>query len=260
MRKSLLAIGAILVASTFLYAHKVHRNGQSILHFRVRSTLLPAGENTNVTGHVGISQNRQGRANNQRLNVGVANLEVNALYHVWALMADEPALVYVSPLHTDTNGTAALRLRHLGSGKGHGVTRKNNLPVAIQPVSRVQQIIISDNATQAVLAADATLPDSMQYLVKRPLQNDGLNPGARGSLHLHATTNFTHFRLRVSGLPPSTQYYLALNGMVSQTNTTDTAGHVDIMSWLIVPTEVLDVRSVALWDTSSNSVLSTTLP
>ena len=187
---------------------------------------MPAGENTNVTGRVGISQNRQGRADNQRLNVRVANLGTNASYHVWALMAGQPELVYVAPLHTGTNGTGVLHLRHNGSGRGHGVLRKNTLPEVVQPVSRLLQIVVSDDATQAVLRADVTLPDSLQYLVKRPMQNDGLIRHAQGSLRLHATTNFTQFRLHAAGLAPSTDYYLALNGMVSQTNTTDTAGYL----------------------------------
>jgi len=53
---------------------------------------------------------------------------------------------------------------------------------------------------------------------------------------------------------------ILVNGGVVQTNTTDANGSLAIKSLLETPAQILEVRSVGLWDSSSNVVLSTTLP
>jgi len=51
-----------------------------------------------------------------------------------------------------------------------------------------------------------------------------------------------------------------LNGGIVQTNRSGAKGRLMISSWLQNPTDILDVRSLALWDSASNIVLSTKLP
>jgi len=96
----------------------------------------------------------------------------------------------------------------------------------------------------------------LQYLIKRDLSTDTIE----ASLRIKATTSQTQFRLVASGLTPTTDYLLALNGGVVQTNTTDAKGSLAIKSLLENPGDILDIRSVALWDSASNVVLNTTLP
>ena len=56
------------------------------------------------------------------------------------------------------------------------------------------------------------------------------------------------------------KYLLALNGIAVETYTADSKGRLVIDSPLAIPSEILDLRSVALWDADNNVVLSTTLP
>jgi len=66
--------------------------------------------------------------------------------------------------------------------------------------------------------------------------------------------------LLADGLTATNDYLLVLNGGIVQTNSADANGQLRIDSPLAVPTEILDLHSVALWDSASNVVLSTTLP
>jgi hypothetical protein len=136
---------------------------------------------------------------------------------------------------------------------GHG---RLTLPAALNPLSTVHALSINNSSNQTVLSADLTSPNKLQYLVKSDLSTDTVD----ATLRIKATASETQFRLTASGLMPASDYLLALNGTVVQTNTSDAKGSLAIKSLLENPVEILDVTSVALWDSSSNVVLSTTLP
>jgi hypothetical protein len=99
-------------------------------------------------------------------------------------------------------------------------------------------------------------PDKLQYLIKRDLSTNTVE----ASLRIKATTSKTQFKLLASGLNATTDYFLVLNGAIVQKNSTDAKGRLLINSLLENPGDILDLRSVAVWDSTSNSVLSTTSP
>ena len=61
-------------------------------------------------------------------------------------------------------------------------------------------------------------------------------------------------------MSPGAEYSLALNGIAVETYAADSKGRLVIDSPLEIPTDILDLRSVALWDAANNILLSTTLP
>ena len=172
-----------------------------------------------------------------------------------AVVDTDSNLVDVASFTTDAKGRALLDYRSLGNGHGGGRGRFS-LPLSLNPVSLVREVDVVDSNLQAVLTADLTMPDRLQYLVKRDLSTNSV----RAELRIEANMRATHFDLMASGLAPTNSYLLAFNGDVIETNTASARGRLNIHAASGTPSYVLDLRSVELWDSSSNMVLQTTLP
>jgi hypothetical protein len=253
-----LRIGLALVAAATGFATATaapNTGGTDILHFFDHVTFTNNGVITNATGRLDARQNEQGHANNETLEISVRNLHTNTPYSLLVSAVDNTNLTSVTDFITDSRGQANLLFRKLGNGKAVG-KGKLSLPAALDPVSTVRTVAIVNGNTQAVLTADLTAPDRLQYLIKRDLSTTSV----AASLRIQATVAQTQFRLRASGLPATNDFLLVLNGGIVQTNATDARGRLDIRSLLAVPTDILDLRTVELWNTSSNVVVSTTLP
>jgi hypothetical protein len=125
----------------------------------------------------------------------------------------------------------------------------------VKPLSSLQELDVFNSSTQAVLTADLTMPDKLQYLIKRDVSSGGVS----AALRIKATTSETQFRLLASGLAATNDYFLTVNGDIVQTNTADTNGKLNVTS-LNSTLPILQVNSLQLWDASSNVVVGTTLP
>jgi hypothetical protein len=184
------------------------------------------------------------------LDLTVKGLAPQTSYQLWAGLGGDSNLTAVTLFTTDTNGGVALKYRSPSHGRGNPP-----LPDVLDPVSNVSELDVFSATTQAVLMADMTMPDQLQYLIKRDLSSNNV----AASLNLQATAKKTKFSLTASGLGPTNNYYLLVNGDIVQTNTTDAKGKLKINS-LPYSGSILDVRALALWDVSSNVVVSTSLP
>lgn len=246
------SIGAITVLADPKSGGGGH--GTDILHYAVAKTMSNDGVESNAAGNVQAHQNEQGHADNQQLNISVSGLTGAATYEL--LANGDTNLADGISFTTDASGAAALQYRSQGNGNGggHGHGR-SPLPSVFDPVSSVAQIAVMNSSTQAVLSADMTNPNSLQYLIKRNLSTGNVD----ASLRIHATTGQTQFRLSASGLTGTSNYLLVLNGNVAQTYTADTNGDLQISS-LPYSGGILTLNSLALWDASSNVVFTTQLP
>ena len=255
---SLLLTGTIILAAVTLAANSpgtFHKRGTDILHYFARKAMSNEGVVADAAGSIYARQNKQGNANNQNLDITVKGLDVTATYQLWALLDEDTNLTKVAEFSTDASGRAALYYRQRGNGQGLG-RGKSPLPDVLNPVSLVRALGIFNSSTQAVLTADMTAPDKLQYLIKRDLSTTAVS----ASLRIKSNLRQTQFKLLTAGLTPANDYLLVLNGGVVETYTADDKGRLVIDSPLEIPTEILDLRSVALWDSASNVVLSTTLP
>lgn len=246
----ILLIGAASGGVTLL----ANQQGTDILHYSVTKAMSNDGVESNAVGSVKAHQNEQGHADNQQLNISVSGLTGGTTYEL--LANGDTNLADGVSFTTDSNGGASLQYRSMGNGHGHGLGHgKSQLPLAFNPVSSVSQIDVMNSSTQAVLTADMTVPDSLQYLIKRNLSTATVD----ASLRIHATTSQTQFKLSASGLNATNSYLLVLNGAVAQTYTPDTNGNLQITS-LPYSGGILTLNSLALWDASSNVVFTTQLP
>jgi hypothetical protein len=230
-------------------------HGTDILHLFSKTTMTNSGVLSSASGSVAVRQNEQGNADNQELDIRAKGLDTNATYQLLALVNDDTNATQVTNFASDAKGRAILLYRQFGNGHGMGHGRMP-LPASLNPVSDVRTITIADTNSQAILSADLTMPNRLEYLIKRDISSNSVD----ASLRIHGTTRQTQFRLLANGLNPTNDYLLVLNGGIVQTNSTDKKGRLVIRSLLENPGDILDVHSVALWDTASNVLVSTTLP
>jgi hypothetical protein len=250
------AVAAFGLSALIAKPSVAHAGGTDILHLFAHKAMTNEGIEAGAAGVVDVRQNRQGNANNQRLDVSVTGLTTNTTYQLLALLDDDTNSTFVVDLTTDSHGAGALHFTQANNGNGGMGKGKSPLPDLLDPVSNIRELTLVDVATQAVLTADLTAPDKLQYLIKRNLSTNGVS----AQLRIKATTTQTQFRLTASGLNPTNDYFLVLNDGIVQTNSTDANGKLSISSLLQNPVEILDLHTVALWDSVSNVVLSTELP
>ena len=269
--------GSALVAVSRPGPHPGHSQGTDILHFFIQEEMLNDGVLTNASGVVLAEHNQQGHSDHQQLSLLVSGLETNSPYALYGQVGDDTNLTWVADFSTDGAGRAALRYGNFGHGHGMGLRKapdggmghgighgmgggpgslQSPVPAQLDPVNRILELEVVDSSTQAVLTADFTMPDTLRYLVKRNLSTNDVD----ASLRIHATTHFTQFRLFADGLNAQQEYWLVLNGSVAETNTADSGGRLMFDSLPDDVTNILDVWSLALWDSASNVVLRTDLP
>ena len=259
--------------------------GTSILHFFVRKAMSNA-DVTGATGRVDAKQNQQGNADNRQLDIVLKHLTPNTAYWLGAILKQdvaeaeegtEPAYRSVGTFTTDAKGGATLRYRKTGSSQGKALGRgKLPLPADLDPLYEVVELAVltvaSPEATpptlaETVLVADLTVPDKLQYLVKKAMTtNPAVDADALGALRVKATVSQAQFRLAAVGLTPGASYVLALNGGMVQTNAADAKGRLMVKTELATPSEVLTIEDVKLLDlvlleggTGDNVVLSADL-
>lgn len=245
-------VGAAAFSVSLFADSKSGSSGTDILHYAVTKSMANDGVESNAVGTVQAHQNQQGGADNQQLNISLSGLTASSTYEL--LPNGDTNLGDGVPFTTDANGNALLQYRNQGNGKGLG-NGKSLLPGTLNPVSFVGQLNVFNTSSQAVLTADMTTPDRLEYLIKRDLSTSTVG----ASLRIQATTGHTLFDLKASGLNATNNYLLVVNDVIIQTNATDVSGNLDITS-LAYSGGILNVRSLELWDASDNLVLATFLP
>lgn len=256
--------GSALVAFSRPGPHHGHPQGTDILHYFIREAMLNDGVLTNASGVVQAEHNQQGHSDHQQLTVSLSGLETNSTYSLYGRMGEDTNLTWVADFATDHAGRAFLGYGNFGKGHGMGLAKGHGgpgnslspIPTELDPVNQIRELDVLNGSTQAVLTADFTMPDVLRYLVKRDLSTNGVD----ASLRIHATTSFVQFRLIADGLNPQQEYWLVVNGGMVETNTADSGGGLAFSSLPAGVTNILDVQSLALWDTSSNVVFRTVLP
>lgn len=236
-------------------------HGTDILHFSTQASFQNTGVETNASGSVQADQNTQGNANNQKLDISVAGLTASTTYGLYAVIDGSSTPTFVDVLTTDAKGHSTIQYQSAanghgnGNGNGHG-KGKASLPDALNPISSIHELdIVDTNTTTTVLTADFSSTNKFQYLVKRA----GSTNGVSAELRLKDVNGQAQFNVMATGLAGTTGYLLAVNGAVVQTGTSDTRGRLNI-SAQESGLGILDINSVALWDSASNVVISTTLP
>jgi len=251
--KIALVLGIAALTAATATAAPGHGNVDSV-HFAIKTPLVDTGVEPGSSGSISANEVRNhGTIDNQKLDVSVSGLSQNTTYDLVATPGG--GTVDLGTFDTDDNGKATL---HFVTSK-NGKTPKNKiaLPDGFE-VATVTQLDVLNGGSASVLTTDGSTPTSVTYSVKRTLTGDG---GETGKLQINANTKKTKFSLTAAGLQPDTDYTLFINGAQDETVTSDSKGKLNIKAATTLPTNILDLNSVELRDSTGTIViLSTTLP
>ena len=263
MPSSLLAL-CFLIATPALAASPFGGGkGTDILHLTLRTALdAPQGApQPPPEGELSLKLRQQGHADVQKFTLEASGLVGGDTYHLALQLRGGSGATEVpgSEFQADPDGTASLKLMHLGHVNKPGKT----FPAGLDPLSDVALFEIHDVNHIPVLTADVTHPDFLQYLVKRRLDTTS---DAEGSLLLKQHASKESFRLRAANLAAG-DYRLAINcpGGVPDASCefgpfpADAKGRLDITNPPGIPAP-FDLTQVLLIDVNDAVVLSTDLP
>jgi hypothetical protein len=244
--RSLLVLVPTLIATSAL-AGPGGGQGTDVLHLTVRSAFEATGVVTAADGAVSASLRQQGNADIQKVVLDASGLAPETSYALFALLRGAMDPVEVLAFDTDADGAATLKLM------------KGGLPVELDPIVDVLALEVRDGADQVVLQADLADPDFLQYLVKRALDNEGVDADAAGTLFLKAGPSHARFRLAADGLEPGAPYALVVDGTTAAL-TADDAGRLATRELPAGAPDALAIESVELRDGADQAVLSAELP
>jgi hypothetical protein len=256
---SCLSIGtAALAAPPF----PVGGNGTNILHLTVIDDLERTGLDEDAAGDFELMLRQQGGADIQKLEIEVSNLAEEATYRLFVLLRDAMDPVEVLAFDTDADGAAFLKLMRVGHAKAPGpiFPGGGGFPAELDPLVDVLALEIRDGMDQTVLETDLSDPHKLHYLVKRALDNDGVDDDAAGWLFLKGSANKTLFRLAAVNLDENADYTLAINGDALETFSSNGNGRLQIKGLPDGAPDALAIELVELRDADGVSVLSTELP
>lgn len=227
------------------------------LNYFVREKFVSFGADSNASAVAYVQYKEHNNAQAQRIEVLAKKLPPNTTYSLLARVRAETNYAEAIQFTTNTKGSARVRLN--ASRSNQGVTN-STLPGVLDPVIALEAIAIADMNTQIVMQADLVSPDKLQYSLKRWVFGDFFPTNtAFGRLSIKGTMKETQFHLKAD-LAPISNYWLAINGSIVQTNTTDASGALRINALAQPVVSPLDIRKVELLDTSSNVLLSAQLP
>jgi hypothetical protein len=236
-------------------------NGTDVVHFLYRTAMDPQ-EDAIATGRVETRFQQQGSSTIQALDVFLSNLEPQGTYHLfaWTDVEDQFEPLYVTNVTANARGLGSLRFLNRGESNKPLGRGRLALPDGLNPVSSIGQLIVTDSSTQAVLTASFDANGKLQYLVKKHMENEGLDEDADAVLRVKVNTQSCQTRLVAVNLDPSTDYLLAVDGWPCKQLTTTSTGKLVDTQMFGNPMQMLDVDTIEIWNTSSNAVLSFVMP
>lgn len=265
MKKRSAVLASLLLAAA--PAALAAKGGTDVLHLSLRSELVATEVDLDAEGTLSAKLRQQGKADVQKLSFGVEGLEPGATYHLFLLHRGAVDPVEVLSFDADSDGEASLKLKHLG----HKDKPNKKFPgPGFDPLSDVLALEVRNDGDEIVLEADLTMPDKLSYLVKRRLDNEGIDTDAEGRLFMKDKGKSSRFRLKVTDLDlaPSADYTLAINcNDVSlldceyvEVFTADEDGKLDIKELPGTPPAPFQMTDVSLVDGNGDEVLRTDLP
>jgi hypothetical protein len=255
-----LVVGAI--ATVFALSNAVAGKNDPaephVFHWQLSVNMVPSGVESNASGRVKAKVEKEGNSYNQKLTVSVKDLKSRKHYQLWAQVEGSSNFVEVAGFTTKHDGHQHLKFVKKGTGKGHAGGKP--LPAILDPIGNIVALEIANMDTQTVLTANLTAPKKLDYELKRRLHNDGVEPAARATVSIHVTDHKEEFNLDAHHLMPAKTYFLALNGVIATNLMSKADGNLAVRSLPARAPAALDIASLAILNSQTNSILSTTLP
>jgi hypothetical protein len=251
---------ALALAQDAGAAGSVRLRSRAITHVMVQNQLVPSDLSSNTVGTMRLQFDERGEAIKQTLNLRFAGLQTNSQMGLTTVLGDDPNTIHVLNTTTDSNGRA--QFNFVSQAPRQPVLRgsREALPEILSPLCDVRAICIEDSSGQVIGYAWNWNASNFKFISKRNLTPADPLGTAEGTMSLTANPRRATFRLVAAGLPPDSDFNLALNSTVVDTVTSNKRGRLQITGWPTNSIGVLDLRSLALIDSAGNPVLTTTLP
>src|SRR5436190_8966379 len=164
---AILALAGLTVSS----AEKPPIPGKDLLHFAIHERMLNEGAVARASGQLDLHVDTHGNKSHEDLHLHLRGLDPTATYQLGAPLNGDSNVTQVVTFTPDREGNSDIHLREKGpknpkSKNGHVDAQ---LPPELQPVTLIDQLLVSDTSGVAVLTADLTAPDHFEYLAKRDL-------------------------------------------------------------------------------------------
>ncbi len=238
-------LGAAIVSSCGVASASAAVNAFSYVF---RATMTNTGVEAGARGTIQGNLNRRGAVDNQRLNIIVSKLDANTTYRTAAFLGEE-VIPVVSDFITDQRGGVSIM----------GV--KNNgshpLPVTLDPISNLRELDVVNTNGDTVLHADLKDPNTFSYSVRWGMQNSGFILGAGGLVQVSGSPRATKVSIKATGLAPLTSYQLMVNGIGWTVKASDKRGKLTITGPKVGLGLVLDIRTVALAESTGANIILT---
>jgi hypothetical protein len=241
-------------------AGSVTRKGKNVTHILVQNELVSSDLSSNMVGTMRLQFNEQGEAVKQSLDLKFAGLEPDSTMGLTTVLGDDPSTIHVLNTETDSQGRVQLSFVSKAPRQQALRGKKQALPEILSPLSDVRAICVENSSGEVIGYAWNWNASNFKFISKRNLTPADPGGTAEGSISLTANPRRATFRLRAGGLPPDSEFSLALNSTVVDTATSNSRGQLQIRAWPTNSAAVLDLRSLSLLDSGGTPVLSTTLP
>jgi len=248
-RTKYLVRGLVLGGAILFLAQAAPAAVVNSFSYSFRAVMTNTSADTNARGTVSGTLTRRGATDSQRLTITVSKLDTNATYHVVAFLDDSSTATNVADFITDRRGGSSIAYVK----STHATTHP--LPAPADPISNLRELDIVNGNGDTVLQVDLTDPNSFSYAVTHAMDNTGFILGAGGVARLSGSQHSTRASVTATGLAPITSYQLMVNGVGVTTKTSDRRGNLTITGPRVGLELVLDIRTVALADSTGTHII-----
>ncbi len=249
LSRGLVLGGAILLSAYTAPASPV----ANTLNYNFRVVMTNSGVEPTARGTVFGGVILRGATDNQRLALTVSKLQANTVYHLVGLVEGSATAIAVADFTTDRRGGSHLIYVKSSHASAHP------LPVGVDPLTTLRELDLLNTNGDILLQADLTSPTGFSYVTRRALENTGFMAGAAGALRLNGSPRTTRVSVMATGLTPLTSYQLIVNDVSVAAKTSDRRGRLTLAGPRTGLPLVLDIRTVALADsTGTNNLLIAT--
>jgi len=234
--------------------------GTDILHYFVRDSFTNTGVETSASAVVTFSQRRQGKSDQCHFLLLLRKLAPTNTYTLLSSGGAETNFTEVVQFQTDARGSAVLSYKELSNGNGQGRGAVNGFkpfPAGISNLTSLTGLAVANASTQVVLSADLTVPDRLQYFVKKQMESPY---GAGGLVQIWSTARRGFLSLQALNLMRTNPFHLALNGVIVTDFVSDAKGRWRHHASVTPLASPLNLKTIELVGTNLVSVLWTELP
>ena len=243
---------AVGLAAAVMFTRDAAASG-NLVNFTFKSTMINTGADADARGKIEGGLNNQGNQMNQTLKLNLGGLDRNSLYRLSAYLGDDTNLTVATTFYTDANG--GFKAQYTRKIPANLFTR-NTLPGQLSPLCNIRELdIVNDFSSEVVLRTALTNPDQGQYLAKRQMINTGFVPAAKGEVQITGSPKSTKFQLTASQLTTNMPYWLSINGVIVQTNTTDKSGKLQIKTLPPGSPSALEIQSITLTESAGTNLV-----